>query len=73
MIYKKNVPAWEQMLRVLAGAIIAAYGIFALPGTPLGYGVIAAGAMLAVTGLFGWCPMCAIGGRTLGGGQGARP
>jgi len=73
VIYKKNVPAWEQILRVLAGAGIAAYAVFALPGTPVGYGAIAAGAMLAVTGLFGWCPMCALGGRSVGGRQAARP
>jgi Protein of unknown function (DUF2892) len=70
--YKKNVPAWEQILRVLAGAGIAAYGILALLGAPLGYGLVVAGTALAITGLFGWCPMCAIGGRTVGGRRGAR-
>jgi hypothetical protein len=63
MFYRKNLFAWEQMIRVIMGVAMAGYGLFGLPGGWLGYGLAAMGAFLAVTGVFGYCPACAMIGR----------
>lgn len=62
MFYRKNLFAWEQMLRVIAGLGMIATGLIYLPGWP-GWLVAASGAFLGVTGVFGWCPACAMVGR----------
>ena len=64
MLYRKNLYRWEQWSRVVIGAAAGVFGL-AVPGGALGYGVAAAGAMLAVTGVVGWCPACATIGRRL--------
>lgn len=64
MLYRKNIYRWEQWSRVALGAGMIAFGL-PLTGGLLGYGVAAAGAMLAVTGIVGWCPVCATVGRRL--------
>jgi hypothetical protein len=68
MIYQKNVPIWEQILRTTVGVAMGFYAVTAMQGTWLGYGLIAAGIALVVTGFAGWCPMCAAGGRHLRNG-----
>ena len=61
MFYQKNLFAWEQVLRIVVGlAMVGA--LFYLPGW-LGYLVAAGGGMLAITGVFGYCPACAMIGR----------
>jgi len=62
MFYRKNLLAWEQMLRVLAGFAMIGGGLIYLTGWPA-YLVAAGGAFLAVTGIFGYCPACAMVGR----------
>ena len=62
MLYRKNLFAWEQMLRIIAGVAMIGGGLIYLPGWP-GYLVAASGGLLAVTGVFGWCPACAMVGR----------
>ena len=62
MLYRKNVFAWEQVVRLVAGAAMIAGGLWALPGWP-GYLVAAAGLYTALTGIFGYCPACAMVGR----------
>ena len=62
MFYRKNLFAWEQMLRVLAGLAMIGGGVIYLTGWPA-YLVAASGAFLAVTGIFGYCPACAMVGR----------
>ncbi len=42
-------------------------GLVMWPGSWMGYVTAAAGAMIIGTGMMGFCPMCAIGGRTLPG------
>jgi hypothetical protein len=60
---KRNVPVVERGLRVVAGIAGAGLAI-AFARQPIGMWVgIACGLMFAVTGLVGYCPMCAIGGR----------
>lgn len=64
MFYRKNIYRWEQWLRVVAGVAMGIAGV-TLTGGVAGYGLAAAGAMLAVTGIVGWCPACATVGRRL--------
>jgi len=63
VIYRKNLYSWEQLARVAAGLVMALGAIWTLPGALLGYALIAAGIGLALTGLFGFCPACAMIGR----------
>ena len=65
MIFRKNLPGWERMLRVVLGAILIAYGLVGPPAGPLGYAIAAGGVIAILTGFFGFCPMCAMVGRKL--------
>jgi hypothetical protein len=63
-IYAKNLPGWERALRgavALVGAVLA--GAFLPP--PLRWIGVAAALGFGLTGLVGFCPMCALAGRTL--------
>ncbi len=64
MLYlKRNVPGWERFIRI-AGGLAAAGLAFAYAQAPIGMWIgIAGGVMFAVTGLVGYCPMCAMVGR----------
>lgn len=62
MIYRKNIRQWEQWSRVAGGLALAVWALVTLGG-PWGALVAASGAGLAVTGLVGWCPACALAGR----------
>lgn len=64
MFYAKNVPNGERVLRVVAGATAAGLGLTMLGGSA-GW-LVAAGAVgLVASGLFGFCPACAMVGRKL--------
>lgn len=65
MFYTKNVPGWERLLRILIGIVCLGFAMinFGTSGAVVGAGI--AGAMLSMTGLFGFCPMCAMLGRKL--------
>ena len=65
MFYVKNVPAWERILRLVMGLMALAFAAmnWGVSGLAVGIGVM--GAMLAMTGLLGFCPMCAMVGRKL--------
>ena len=65
MFYVKNVPNWERVLRVVLGMMALAFAAmnWGVSGLAVGMGIM--GAMLAMTGLFGFCPMCAMVGRKL--------
>ena len=65
MLYLKNLPNWERVLRL----IIASAGLLFVYlnwGSSM-LGVIAglSATMLALTAVFGFCPMCALFGRRL--------
>jgi hypothetical protein len=62
MFYRKNVWAWEQMVRLVAGVMMIGGGLMFLAGW-LSYAVAAMGLYLALTGVFGYCPACAMIGR----------
>jgi hypothetical protein len=61
--YVKNVPAWERALRA-ALSVAAVAGSAALPA-PWSWVVAASAVSLLVTGLVGFCPVCAMFGRRL--------
>lgn len=65
MVYVKNVPAWERVLRLLTGVagLIFAYMNWGVSNAAVAFGVI--GAVLAVTGLVGFCPLYTLIGRKL--------
>lgn len=64
MIYLKNLPFWERSLRIGGGAVAGAYGLLNI-GEPLGWLALAAGAGIVLTGIYGYCPACALAGRRL--------
>ena len=65
MLYRKNVGSMEAWGRVLLGALIVAGSLMQLGTTPLGLALAASGVFTALTGLFGYCPACAMVGRKL--------
>jgi len=68
MFYVKNVPSWERILRLVMGAMGLAFAAMSW-GSPLAMAAGAMGAVLAMTGLVGFCPMCAMVGRKLDKGH----
>jgi hypothetical protein len=62
MLYRKNVYAWEQVLRLIAGVAMIAGGFAWQAGWPA-YLLAGAGLYAALTGVFGYCPACAMIGR----------
>jgi hypothetical protein len=63
MSFNRNVPGWERATRALFGiCLLAAAALVPLAGWAL-WAALAAGAMLAVTALAGFCPACAMIGR----------
>lgn len=65
MLYRKNVYQWEQVVRIVLGIAIAVISYVSLPATWFGYLNIASGVFVALTGVFGFCPACALVGRRL--------
>lgn len=65
MFYVKNIPNWERVLRIVGSLGLAIYAYQA------GYGLLIPGliASFALTGVFGFCPMCALVGRKLDKGN----
>ena len=67
MFYRKNVPGWERVMRVVAGILMIACGLVGpgIAGTPVGIIIAITGAVTLVTGFIGFCPACAMVGRKL--------
>lgn len=65
MWYRKNIYRWESILRMAAGIGLAVYALLGMTGSVVAYLLMATGAAVALTGLVGWCPMCAMVGRKL--------
>jgi uncharacterized protein YaaW (UPF0174 family) len=62
--FVKNVPTHERVLRV-AVALTTAVVALRLLGGPTGWAVASAALGFGMTGLFGFCPACALVGRRL--------
>lgn len=60
--YVKNVPLGERVVRVVGGLGGAAAAVLLVPGV-LGWVLGASVAGFALTGLVGYCPLCAMVGR----------
>jgi hypothetical protein len=69
MLYVKNVPPIERVIRVLMGVGLLAGAVLWLGPTAKGWVLGAMGLMAAMSGLIGWCPMCAMAGRKLDAGH----
>lgn len=59
--YRKNIGSLEQIARVAAGVAVAALALVYYPGL-VGWLVAAGSLGFSLTGLIGYCPMCAIAG-----------
>ncbi|MDN3576696.1 DUF2892 domain-containing protein [Chitinimonas viridis] len=66
MFYVKNVPNWERILRIVMGAMALVFAAMNWGISNLAVGMGIMGAVMAMTGLVGFCPMCALVGRKLG-------
>ena len=64
MFYVKNVPTWERVLRVVVGLAVVAWSLLALGGV-WSIVIAASAAGIVASGLFGFCPACAMVGRRL--------
>ena len=60
-IYRKNIGGLHQAVRVVLGAAVAIAAFVYLSG-PAAWAVALSGAGFALTGLVGYCPMCAMAG-----------
>jgi hypothetical protein len=72
MIFAKNVPVSERILRIVLGVGLLYPGLSILRGQLTGYLLAATGLIIIVTGFWGFCPMCAMVGRKLDREQGDR-
>ncbi|WP_137924156.1 DUF2892 domain-containing protein [Cupriavidus sp. 2SB] len=71
MFYVKNVPGWERAVRVVVGLVVAIAAIIGMGGL-WGTLIAVCAAGIVVSGLVGFCPMCAMVGRRLDRQQGKR-
>lgn len=63
MLYRKNITRPESLVRIVAGLVLIAVSLAWLGTTPIGLVLAASGAVGIVTGVFGYCPACAMVGR----------
>src|SRR6201988_1073990 len=61
--YRKNVGGGERAARLIVGGLMLICGVVALHASPLGLLLSGAGVVTLVTGVFGYCPSCAIAAR----------
>lgn len=59
--YRKNIGSLHQVMRIVIGAVAAVVALVWL-AAPVSYLVAVAGAALALSGVLGYCPMCAATG-----------
>ena len=69
MFYVKNVPGWERALHIVMGLASLAFAFMNWGTASVAVAAGLMGAVLALTGLFGFCPMCAMVGRKPGKGR----
>ena len=64
MLYRKNLPNWERWLRVIAGMTLVIYGLLGAPSGLIAALALVSAVVVLVTGFVGYCPACALAGRT---------
>lgn len=64
MLYIKNLPVWERVLRVVAGVVLTGLMLLGVGGT-WGVVIVSAALVMLITGFIGFCPVCALAGRRL--------
>jgi len=64
VLYIKNLPVWERILRVVVGVVLVGLTLSGIVGT-WGIAIISAAVVLLLTGFIGFCPACALAGRRL--------
>jgi len=64
MFYFKNLPVWERLVRLIAGAAMGACAAH-FWGTVVGYTLGAGGVIIVLTSVVGFCPICALAGRRI--------
>ncbi len=70
MYIKTNLPGWERAIRIAFGIMVAGLAWLVAPSPIMTWIGVAMGAMFAGTGFIGFCPMCAMVGRSyIGTGQ----
>jgi hypothetical protein len=60
---KRNLPAWERVIRLCLGVFAAAGAFYFLPAGTLRLLGLATAGVLASTAIVGFCPACAMLGR----------
>jgi len=63
-LYVKNVPGWERAIRIIV-ALAVVVGALTTVAAPWNWVLVAAGIGLGLSGIFGFCPACAMVGRRL--------
>lgn len=63
MMFKRNMGPKERVARMVFGALLICTGVVALHSSALGIAVAAVGAVSLITGIFSYCPACAVAGR----------
>ncbi len=64
MYFKTNLPGWERAIRIAMGVMLVGLAYLYAPTSLLTWVGTAMGVMLAGTGFIGFCPMCAMVGRS---------
>jgi hypothetical protein len=67
MLYKKNVGTTERVIRGLAGLGMIVCGFQLFGEAPLAWVAAASGVFTIATGVVGFCPACAVAGRSARG------
>ena len=63
MLYRKNITRPESLLRIVGGIALAAAGLWWQGASPMGLVLAASGVGSVLSGVFGYCPACALVGR----------
>lgn len=64
--YRNNIGRAQQVVRIVAGAVVVVLGLVML-AAPWDWLAAAAGIGMSFTGFIGWCPACAVAGIGKGG------
>jgi uncharacterized membrane protein HdeD (DUF308 family) len=63
MMFKRNMGSKERVARMVVGALLICTGVVAMHSSALGIAVAAVGGVSLITGVFSYCPACAVAGR----------